>query len=113
VAAPSPVEAAQAAGRTHDTDLAAQYRRLATRRGKKQAVVAVGQTILVVACHLLARDRDDQELGAGWFDQHDRAAVKHRLVRRLEALAGTFSSSPTSPDPTATCQGKILFRPAY
>jgi transposase len=42
------VEAAQAAGRTKDTDLAAQYRRLAARRGKKKAAVAVGHTILVM-----------------------------------------------------------------
>jgi transposase len=88
------VEAAQAAGRTRDTYLAAQYRRLATRRGKKKAVVAVGHTILVVAYHLLARDRDYQELGAGWFDQHDRAAVKRRLVRRLEALGWDVQLKP-------------------
>jgi len=41
------VEAAQAAGRTKDTYLAAQYQRLMTTRGKKKAVVAVGHTILV------------------------------------------------------------------
>jgi len=47
------VQAAHAAARTKDTYLAAQYRRLAARRGKSRAAVAVGHTILVVAFHLL------------------------------------------------------------
>jgi transposase len=49
------VEAAHAAGRTKNTYLSAQYRRLATRRGKKRAAVAVGHTILVIAYCLLER----------------------------------------------------------
>ena len=46
------VEAAHAAGRTRNTYLSAQYRRLASRRGKKRAAVAVGHTILVITYHL-------------------------------------------------------------
>jgi transposase len=88
------VEAAQAAGRTKDTYLAAQYRRLATRRGKKKAVVAVGHTILVIAYHLLVRGRDYQDLGAAYYDQHDQAAVQRRLVRRLQALGYDVQLEP-------------------
>jgi transposase len=43
------VEMAHAAAKTKGTYLAAQYRRLAARRGKKRALIAVGQTILVIA----------------------------------------------------------------
>jgi transposase len=88
------VEAAQAAGRTKDTYLAAQYRRLQTRRGKKKAVIAVGHTMLVIAYHLLVRGRDYQDLGAAYFDHHDRAAVQRRLVRRLEALGYAVQLEP-------------------
>ena len=88
------VEAAQAAGRTKGTYLAAQYRRLATRRGKNKAVVAVGHTILVIAYHLLLRERDYQDLGEASFDQHERAAVQRRLVRRLEALGYAVQLAP-------------------
>jgi transposase len=88
------VEAAQAAGRTKGTYLAAQYRRLATRRGKNKAVVAVGHTILVIAYHLLIRERDDEDLGEAHFDQHERAAVQRRLVRRLEALGDAVQLEP-------------------
>jgi hypothetical protein len=42
-------EAAVATGRT-DTFLGERYRRLARRRGKKKAIVAVGRSILVVIC---------------------------------------------------------------
>ena len=53
-------EAAVAAGRT-DTFLGERYRRIARRRGKKKAIVAVGRSILVIIWHLLA-----QENGISW-----------------------------------------------
>jgi transposase len=48
-------EVAHAASQTKDTSLSAQDRRLATRRGKQRAVIAVGHRILVMASHLLTR----------------------------------------------------------
>jgi transposase len=80
------VEAAQAAGRTKETYLSAQYRRLAGRRGKKRAAVAVGHTILVIAYHLLKEETTYQELGSNYFDERDRQAVKRRAIERLEGL---------------------------
>src|SRR5690348_14671038 len=41
------IQAAHAAARRKNTYLAAQYERLAARRGKKKAAVAVGHTLLV------------------------------------------------------------------
>ena len=46
-------EAAVAAGKT-DTFLGERYRRIARRRGKKKAIVAVGRSILVIVWHLLS-----------------------------------------------------------
>jgi transposase len=80
------IQAAHAAARTKDTYLAAQYRRLAARRGRNKAAVAVGHTILVIAYHLLQRGTDYDELGARYFDEHERRAVERRLVRRLQGL---------------------------
>lgn len=80
------VEAAHAAGRKKDCYLAAQYHRLAARRGKKKAAVAVGHSILVIAYHLLKRGTDYQELGGNYFDQRDQEAVQRRAVQRLESL---------------------------
>jgi transposase len=80
------VEAAYGAGRTKDTYLGAQYRRLTARRGRKKAAVAVGHSILVIAYHLLTRKIDYQDLGSNYFDERNREGVKRRLVRRLEDL---------------------------
>ena len=90
------IEAAQAASRTRGTYLAAQYRRLAARRGRKRALVAVGHTILVIAYHLLTRQTCYQELGAHYFDERDRQAVERRLIRRLQALGYKVSLDPAA-----------------
>jgi transposase len=47
------VQAAHAAGKTKNTYLGAQYRRLAKGRGIKRAAVAVGHSILVIYYHML------------------------------------------------------------
>ena len=67
-------EAAVGAGRT-DTFLGARYRRLARRRGKKKAIVAVGRSMLVIIWHLLADPNADfQELGLDHYDRHVNTA---------------------------------------
>lgn len=88
------VEAAQAAARTKGTYLAAQYRRLAARRGKQKAAVAVGHTILRIAYQLLAHGQTYQDLGGTYFDQRDRQRVEHRLVHRLEGLGYRVALTP-------------------
>jgi transposase len=90
------IEAAQAASRTRGTYLAAQYRRLAARRGRKRALVAVGHAILVMVYHLLTRQTCYQELGAQYFDERDRQAVERRLVRRLQGLGYKVSLDPAA-----------------
>jgi transposase len=83
------IEAAQAAGRTRGTYLAAQFHRLATRRGKKKALVAVGHSILVIAYHLLTEQTEYRDLGPIFFDQRDEQRVTRRLVDRLQSLGYT------------------------
>jgi transposase len=90
------VEAAHGASRARNTYLMALYRRLAARRGRKKALVAVGHTILVIAYHLLTRRTDYHDLGAQYFDTRDRLAVERRLVRRLEALGYRVSLDPVA-----------------
>jgi transposase len=90
------VEAAHAAGRTKETYLSAQYRRLAPRRGKKKAAVAVGHTILVIAYCLLERSCSYEELGGNYFDKRDRQGVERRMVRRLEGLGYKVSLDPVA-----------------
>ena len=80
------VEAAEAAARTKNTFLAAQYHRIKARRGHKKAIVAVAHSILVIAYHILRDKEPYRELGAAYYDERDREKIKHRLVARLERL---------------------------
>jgi transposase len=78
-------EAAWAATRTK-TYLAAQYRRLAARRGGKRAIIAVAHSILVIVYHILKDGTVYKDLGQNYFDERDKEAVIRREVRRLEKL---------------------------
>jgi len=79
-------QAAHAAARTKGTYLSAQYHRLAGRRGKKKAIVAVAHSILVIAYHLIQRQEPYRELGGNYFDQRRPEATAKRLLKRLEQL---------------------------
>jgi transposase len=90
------VQAAHAGARKKDTYLGAQYRRLAARRGKSRAAVAVGPTMLIIAYHLLRDGTGYHDLGPRYFDERDRRAVERRLVHRLEGLGDTVSLHPAA-----------------
>jgi transposase len=88
------IEAAHAVGRSRDNYLAAQYRRLAARRGKKRAAVAVAHSILKIAYHLIKEGTAYVDLGATYFDQRNRDANQKRAVKRLEALGFQVTLTP-------------------
>jgi transposase len=88
-------QAAHAATRTK-TYLAAQYRRLAARRGKKRAILAVAHSILVMAYHMLNRKEPYREAGLDYFDKLRSTDVTNRLVKRLQNLGyEVILSKPT------------------
>jgi len=80
------IEAAPGAARSKNSYFAAQFRRLAARRGKKKAVIAVAHSLLVAAYHVLTRKEPYRELGVNYFDERERTAVERRTIRRLERL---------------------------
>jgi transposase len=82
------VVAAWTAVRTKDTFLKARYHRLAARRGKKRAIVAVAHSMLVSAWHMLTYQQPYRELGGDYFDQRKKEAKVGYLIRRLEKLTG-------------------------
>jgi transposase len=90
------VQAAHAAARTKGTYLAAQYRRLAARRGRAKAAVAVAHSILIIVHHVLTEGTVYCDLGANYFDERDRQGVERRLVHRLEGLGYTVSLTPAA-----------------
>jgi hypothetical protein len=66
--------------------LAAQYRRLAARRGAKRALVAVAHTILIIAYRIIQDGTTYEDLGSNYVDERDRLAALRRSVQRLERL---------------------------
>jgi transposase len=80
------VQAAHAAARTRGTYLSAQYRRLAGRRGRKRAILAVAHSILVMAYYMIQRQESYRDAGADFFDRLQPEDTARRLVKRLESL---------------------------
>jgi hypothetical protein len=77
--------------------LSAQFRRLAARKGKQRAIVAVGHTILVIVFNMLRNQQPYPDLGAEYFDRRNADQLKRSLVRRLERLGVQVSIVSTAP----------------
>lgn len=90
-------EAAVSAGRTN-TFLGARYRRLARRRGKQKALVALGRSILTIVWHLLADPNARfHDLGPDHYDKRVSTTAKRRShIRGLEALGYTVTLNPAA-----------------
>ncbi|SIM45915.1 IS110 family transposase [Micromonospora cremea] len=83
------------------TFLGDRYRRLARRRGKKRAVVAVGNSVLTIVWHLLTDpDARYQDLGPGFHESRIRKQRRQRdLIRQLEQLTGQKVDLQPLPQP--------------
>jgi transposase len=78
------------------TYLHALYHRLARRRGKSRARLAVAHSILVSIYYML-RDRVPyQDLGADYFDRMQTQRLERHYVRRLEELGFSVSLAASS-----------------
>jgi transposase len=80
------VQCAHGASRTKGTYLKAFYHRVAARRGKKRAALAVAHKQTAIIYHELSEDKPYQELGENFFDRINQKALEQRLVRRLRSL---------------------------
>jgi transposase len=99
------VQGANGAKRKKGSYLKAKYHRVAARRGKKRATVAVAHSMLVSAYYMLLRQEPYRDLGDSHFDTHKREFVVKRLVRRIEKLGYRVAVevlAEISPPPTAT-----------
>jgi hypothetical protein len=79
-------EVAWAIARSRGNYLSAQYHRLARRRGKLKAAMAVAHSVLVIVYHILKDKQPYQDLGADYFDKLDIERVRRHHVNRLTAL---------------------------
>jgi transposase len=83
--------------RGSDNYLGAQYRRIAARKGKHRAAIAVAHSMMTIAYYLLTRGEDYRDLGAHYFETRQQEMIVKQSVRRLENLGFTVTiSSPTA-----------------
>jgi transposase len=88
-------EAALSVTRTKNTYLAARYRRVAARRGKKRAVVAVQHSMLIAVWHMLTHDVAYRDLGPEYFTERTgKTRQTRRLVAQLGSLGYTVRLEP-------------------
>lgn len=90
------VQAAMAASRKKGCYLKERFWRLAARRGKKRAAMAVAHSILVAAYHMLRTREDYKDLGVAYLDTRRKKAVQRQLVKRLEELGHEVTLRPKS-----------------
>ena len=89
-------QSAWAAARTKNTYLSAQFKRLAARRGRKCAIIAVAHSILVIGYHLHQKRCSYADLGSNYFDRLYADGLKRYLVKRLESLGHSVILQPRS-----------------
>jgi transposase len=97
------IEAGWAASRTKGTFLKGMYHRIAARRGRKRAIVAVGHKLLIIAYHVLKQRRPYLELGEHHVDALRHDVTKRHLLRRLQDLGYTATLEPLdvpAPEPS-------------
>lgn len=79
-------QVAWAAAHTRGSYFQAQFHRIAAKRGKKRAIVAVAHSILVTAYAMLKHQCTYQDLGADHFEKINAEGLKRYCIRKLEQL---------------------------
>ena len=91
---PALVQAVWAASHSKDSYLAAQFRRLVSRRGKKRALIAVGHSILVIVYHLLKYGTEYSDLSRDFFDRLHHDGLNRNQMKRSESLGRKVTFEP-------------------
>lgn len=89
-------QAAWGAARTKGSYFKALYHRLAARKGKKRAILAVAHALLVTGYTVSQTASEFRDPGVDYFDRLDRERLTHRLVRRLEHLGHKVTIEPAA-----------------
>jgi transposase len=87
-------EAAWVIARSKGTYLHEQYQRIARRRGRNRAALAVAHSVLVIAYYVLRDKKPFVELGPDYFDKLDAERLQRHHIRRLEQLGYKVTLTP-------------------
>ncbi|WP_280709615.1 IS110 family transposase [Kitasatospora sp. GP30] len=88
-------QVASSASRSKEAYLNARYRRIASRRGKKRALVALEHTILIAVWHMFTHDIEYHDLGGDYFlERTGKARQTRRLMGQLTQLGYQVTLQP-------------------
>jgi transposase len=86
--------AAMAVTRNKDCYLAAYYRRIAARRGRQRALIAVMHKLAIAIWHILRNKTRYQDLGADYFTRRDPERAMRRMTKEANRLGLTVRFEP-------------------
>ena len=90
------VQCAKSASRSKSSYFSAQYQRIAARRGKNRAAMAVAHSMLVAIYHILKDKVPFRDLGPDYFDAFHREHKIRSYLKRLQALGWDPDISPAT-----------------
>ena len=88
------IQVALAAAKTRNSYLKDKYYRIAARRGKKKAAVAIGHKILGFAYYVLKNKVSYHDLGENYLDKLNKEVIEKRLIKRLRELGNKVTVEP-------------------
>jgi transposase len=88
--------AAMSASRSKNTYLSVKYRRIAGRRGRVKAIVALEHAMLTAAWHMLAHGEIYQDPGAEYYLKRDPEQAKAKTIRQLKTLGYEVTLTPAA-----------------
>lgn len=90
------IQCAKAAKNVKASFFSAQYQRIAARRGKNRATVAVAHSMLISIYHMLKDNVPFRDLGADYYNHFNREHKINACLKRLSSLGWTPESVPVS-----------------
>ena len=91
------VVCAHAAVKNKASCFSAQHQRICAHRGGKRAIVAVAHSMLVAICHILKDGTSFRDLGAGYYNQFNRARKINSYLKKLRELGWEASATAVQP----------------
>lgn len=80
------VECAQSAVQRKDTFFYAQYQRIAMRRGKKRAKLAVAHSMLIAIYYMIKEDKEYRDLGADFYNKFNKEKKANAYIKKIKEL---------------------------
>ena len=80
------VECAQAASKHKDSFFYSQYQRIAIKRGRQRAKMAVAHSMLIAIYYMIKEDKEYKDLGADYYNQFNTEKKANSYIKKLKEL---------------------------